>query len=167
MAEPIANPPDLEVRHRFRPGDIGRLVTLHGTIYAAEWGWDHTFEAYVAGPLAEFALRSNERERVWLVDFEGELSASVAIVQASALEARLRWLLISPRLRGRGLGRRLVEEAVSFARSCGYSSVFLSTVKELAVAGRLYDSIGFRVTSEERREIWGGVVTEQRYDLSL
>jgi GNAT superfamily N-acetyltransferase len=153
------------IRHEFRPGDIGQIVFMHGTTYAREFGWDHTFEAYVAAPLGEFAKRKNPRERVWLVDHGDELSASIAIVEASASEAQLRWLFLKPELRGHGLGRRLVSEAVNFSRDTGYSSIFLWTVKELPIASALYVSAGFRLTEETPRDLWGGHVTEQRYDL--
>lgn len=159
--------PDIEVRHDLRPGDIGTIVYLHGTLYANECGWDHTFEAYVAEPLGAFAKRSNTRERIWLVDFEGQLCASIAIVEVSAAEAQLRWLLVKPELRGSGIGRGLVREAIAFCRASGYRSLFLWTVKELTVAGRLYASFGFRVTAEHAAVLWGRRVTEQRYALAL
>lgn len=157
----------IEIRHRFRPGDVGRVVYLHGTLYAAECGWDHTFEAYVAVPLGEFAKRNNDRERVWLVDAHGELSGSIAMVEASPTEGQLRWLLLMPHLRGRGLGRRLVEEAIRFARAKGYASVFLWTVKGLSASAGLYTSVGFRLTSEQPRQMWGAEVIEQRFELDL
>ena len=127
----------IHVRHSFRPGDIGQIVFMHGTTYAREFGWDHTFEAYVAAPLGEFAKRKNPRERVWLVDRDDELCASIAIVEANECEAQLRWLFLKPEVRGQGLGRRLVTEAVEFSREAGYASIFLWTVKELPIASAL------------------------------
>ena len=158
---------EIAIRHHFRPGDVGRIVWLHGTLYAKECGWDHRFEAYVATPLGEFANRTSPRERIWLVDADGELSGCVAIVEAGDREAQLRWLLLAPNLRGLGLGRRLVEETITFSRAAGYESVFLWTVKELTAAGRLYASLGFRVTFEEVHDLWGGPVTEQKHALRL
>ena len=160
-------PRGVTIRHALRPGDIGDIVGLHGRLYAAEQGWDHTFEAYVAGPLAEFALAPGERERIWLVDRDGSLAGSIAIVQASQREAQLRWLLLHPDLRGLGLGGRLVREAISFCRECGYASVFLWTVSALVAAARLYEACGFWVTEEHTRMLWGATVTEQRYELAL
>jgi len=156
------------MRNHFRPGDIGKIVSMHGTIYAAEHGWDHTFEAYVAAPLGAFAARRKPRERIWLVDDDaGELAASIGIVEANPREAQLRWLLVAPALRGRGVGHRLIEEAVNFSRAAGYASIFLLTVNALTAAARLYDAFGFEVTHEEPHELWGAHVVEQRYDLPL
>lgn len=162
----MSTTPEPRVRHHFRPGDIGRIVYLHGTLYP-ERGWDHTFEAYVAVPLGEFASRSNPREKVWLVDVDEQLEGSLAIVEASETEAQLRWLLLTPRLRGRGIGRKIVEEAIAFCRASGYASLFLWTVEGLDASAALYASLGFRLVRSEPRELWGAHVVEQRYELAL
>lgn len=150
-----------------RPGDIGYLTYLHGVLYAQEQGWDYTFEAYVAAPLAEFARSHNERERIWIVERDGLVAGSVAIVEASKDSAQLRWFLLHPFLRGQGIGRLLAEEALSFCRASGYSRVFLWTVSALEAAARIYRSLGFQMTEENTHELWGATVTEQRYDLTL
>jgi N-acetylglutamate synthase-like GNAT family acetyltransferase len=160
-------PPGVGIRHELRPGDIGYLTYLHGVLYAKECGWDHTFEAYVAGPLGEFAKSRTGRERIWIVERGGQVAGSVGIVEASAEEAQLRWLLLHPDLRGHGLGRALIEEAIRFCRNSGYSSVFLWTESALKAAASLYRASGFRLTQEATHEMWGTVVTEQRYDLKL
>ncbi|MFL6278030.1 MAG: GNAT family N-acetyltransferase [Blastocatellia bacterium] len=160
-------PPGVRIRHELKPGDIGYLTYLHGTLYATEQGWDYMFEAYVAGPLAEFARSQKERERIWIIDRAGQVAGSIAIVEASAEAAQLRWLLLHPDLRGYGLGRMLVEDAIRFCRECGYASVFLWTVDTLKDAARLYIATGFRLMQEETHELWGGHITEQRYELSL
>ena len=157
----------MEVRHDLRPGDIGYLVYLHGILYAQEYGFDSTFEAYVAGPLFEFAKSHTDRERLWIVEKDGRIAGSVAIVKSSEREAQLRWLLLHPDIRGYGIGRTLLEEAVKFCKDCGYSSVFLWTVSTLTAAAKLYKSVGFCLTEEKTHELWGTVVTEQRYDLEL
>jgi N-acetylglutamate synthase-like GNAT family acetyltransferase len=160
-------PPNITVRHEFKPGDIGYLTYLHGTLYAKDSGWDHTFEAYVAGPLSEFAKSHSKRERIWLLDRDGKLAGSVAIVQAAADAAQLRWLLLHPDLRGKGLGRMLMEHALHFCRENGYRSVFLWTEASLTAAADLYKSFGFRLTEEKTHKFWGSTVTEQKYDLTL
>jgi GNAT superfamily N-acetyltransferase len=159
--------PSIRLRHEFKPGDIGYLIYLHGTLYAKEYGWDHTFEAYVAGPLAEFAKSRTERERIWIVEMDEQVVGSIAIVEASLEEAQLRWLLLHPKLRGQGVGRVLCEEAVGFCKSSGYRTIFLWTVSELRAAAGLYKAMGFRVTEENRHKIWGKTITEQRYELEL
>jgi N-acetylglutamate synthase-like GNAT family acetyltransferase len=162
-----ASQPSISIRHHLLPGDIGYITYLHAILYAPQQGWDHTFDSYVAIPLAEFAMRHSPQECIWIVEGQGTIMGCVAIVKFSEKEAQLRWLLLHPDLRGRGLGRRLVEEAASFCRNGGYSSVFLWTVSTLPVAARLYRSSGFRETEKVTRELWGSVVTEVKYQLEL
>ena len=95
----------MSIRNQLRPGDIGYIVYLHGVIYAQEYGWDYTFETYVAAPLAEFAKAPGARERIWIVEKDGQVAGSVAIVEVSEKEAQLRWMLLTADLRGYGLGR--------------------------------------------------------------
>lgn len=162
---PPENP--LCLRNDLRPGDIGYITYLHGILYAPQQGWDHTFDSYVAIPLAEFARRRNPKERIWIVESNGQIAGSVAIIEFSQKEAQLRWLLLHPDLRGRGLGRRLVEEAVAFAREAGYFSIFLWTVDSLPAAADLYKSMGFREREKVTHELWGSLVTEVKYELEL
>ena len=165
----------VRIRSELKPGDIGMVIYLHGTLYAKEQGWDHTFEAYVAGPLGEFARSPDRRGRLWIVEREsekdgdrgGEVVGSIAIVEASAAEAQLRWYLLHPDLRGGGIGRRLLEGAISFCRGEGYASVFLWTVSTLTAAAKLYREAGFRLTQEQEQQLWGATVIEQRYELRL
>jgi N-acetylglutamate synthase-like GNAT family acetyltransferase len=160
-------PPNIKVRQDLKPGDIGYLTYLHGSLYAQEYGWDYTFEAYVAGPLAEFAKSHNDRERIWIIEKDGKVAGSIAIVEASKAEAQLRWLLLHTDLRGYGIGKMLLEEAIGFCRDRGYRSVFLWTVSRLTSAAKLYGSSGFELTEENTHELWGAMLTEQRYDLIL
>jgi N-acetylglutamate synthase-like GNAT family acetyltransferase len=160
-------PPGITIRHNFKPGDVGYLTYLHGVLYAQEYGWDHTFEAYVACPLSEFAKSSNERERIWIVETNEVIVGSVAIVEASNTEAQLRWLLLQPDLRGQGIGRYLVNDTIHFCREMGYSSIYLWTVSLLTAATSLYKSLGFQITQEKTHPIWRAVLTEQRYNLEL
>ncbi|MBI4429069.1 MAG: GNAT family N-acetyltransferase [Ignavibacteriales bacterium] len=155
------------IRNDLRPGDIGSLILLHGTLYAKEFGWDHTFEAYVAGPLSGFAKSSSRSEKIWIVEKSETIAGSIAIVEASACDAQLRWLLLHPELRGLGIGKKLMDEALRFCRDCGYHSVFLWTEARLIAAARLYHSFGFELTEEKTHELWGTTVTEQRYELVL
>ena len=160
-------PPNVTMRNDLKPGDIGYLIYLHGVLYAQEYGWDHTFEAYVAGPLAEFAKARNDREQIWIVEKDASIAGSIAIVEASKQEAQLRWLLLHPDLRGHGIGKMLVEEAIAFSKEKGYSSLYLWTVSALATAGALYKAAGFQLKEENRHELWGTTVTEQRYEMRL
>lgn len=157
----------VSLRHDLRQGDVGYITYLHGTLYAQDQGWDYTFDAYVAIPLAEFARSQSSRERIWILEKEGRIVGSVAVVKFSDKEAQLRWLLLDPSVRGQGIGRSLAEEALEFCRTAGYSSVFLWTVKTLTIATKLYQSLGFRAIEEQTHELWGSIVTEVRYNLEL
>jgi N-acetylglutamate synthase-like GNAT family acetyltransferase len=159
--------PFVSIRHDLRPGDVGYITYLHGVLYSRDHDWDHTFDAHVALPLAEFAKSHTPRERIWIVEKEGRIAGSVAVVRFSEDEAQLRWLLLDPDLRGRGLGRRLVEDALDFSRQAKYSLVFLWTVSTLPAAAKLYKSVGFEMTEELTHELWGSTVTEVRYELAL
>src|SRR6476646_8340020 len=108
----------ITLRTTLRPGDVGAVVSLHGTLYAREYGFDATFEAYVAGPLAEFVRSGSDRERLWIAEQDGRLVGCIAIVLASAEAAQLRWFLVDPVTRGAGLGKRLLQEAIDFSRGC-------------------------------------------------
>ena len=157
----------LRIRNHLRPGDIGAIIYLHGILYAREYDFDHTFEPYVAAPLAEFVKKQNKREQIWIVEKEERVLGSVAIVRFSEHQAQLRWLILHPDLRGLGIGRQLVEEAVEFCRNSGYSSVFLWTVDFLGAALKIYTAAGFTLTETSTHEIWGKTLTEERYDLQL
>ena len=140
---------------------------MHGAIYAAEQGFDRTFETYVAGPLAEFAARGAPRERIWLGEEDCRLIGCIALVEAAHDVAQLRWFLVDPAARGRGLGTRLIAELIDFARARKYRSIFLWTVSALAPASRLYRAAGFAKTEERPGRHWGIEVIEEKYVLAL
>jgi N-acetylglutamate synthase-like GNAT family acetyltransferase/8-oxo-dGTP pyrophosphatase MutT (NUDIX family) len=162
-----ALPADTVLRHDLKPGDLGRIVTLHGTIYATEYSFDPTFEAYVAGPLSEFVRSRTDRDRLWIAERDGQLVGCIAIVAAAEKEAQLRWFLVDPSARGAGLGKRLLHEALTFCQHRGYGSVFLWTVSALTAAARLYRSAGFEKVEEKPGERWGVQVIEEKYVLKL
>lgn len=158
-------PPPFTLRHDLRPGDVGYIVYLHGTVYAREYGFDPTFEAYVAGPLAEFVRSRTDRDRLWVAEHDGRIVGSVAVVGTSGKEAQLRWFLVDPSARGLGLGRLLLVEAVAFWERCGYESLFLWTVRALTAAARLYRGAGFVKVEERPGKLWGVEVVEEKYVL--
>ncbi len=164
-----SQPPAL--RSDLRPGDIGAVVAMHGVLYAREYGFDVTFEAYVSKPLAEFVLRAAEaaalRERIWLAEQDGRVVGSVAIVAESPSVAQLRWFLVDPEARGAGLGARLLAEAVAFSRAAAYERIILWTVSALSGAARLYAGAGFRRVEAIPAHRWGADVVEEKYELSL
>jgi GNAT superfamily N-acetyltransferase len=155
------------IRHALHPGDVGAVVSMHGLLYAREYDFDSTFEAYVAAPLAEFVMRGSPRERLWLAEHDGEVVGSIAIVAESEPVAQLRWFLVAPEARGTGLGRRLIQEAMAFSRDAGYECVILWTISALHAAAHVYRSAGFeRVESIPGRR-WGVNVVEEKYRLRL
>src|SRR5207249_4937018 len=113
-------PTSFTLRHDLRPGDLGAIVRLHGILYAREYGFDPTFEAYVAGLLAEFVIAPSVRNRLWIAERGEQIIGCVAIVGVSAKEAQLRWYLVDPSARGLGLGRLLLHEAITFSKHCSY-----------------------------------------------
>lgn len=153
------------VRHDLRSGDLGALVSLHGTVYARECGFDATFEAHIARCLGEFVRARTERDQLWIAEWEGRLVGSIAIVGHSDKDAQLCWFLVDPSARSLGLGTRLLHEAVAFCRSCEYEYVFLRTASLLTAASRLLQSVGFRKVEERPSERWGVAVVEQWYVL--
>lgn len=160
-------PEGLTIRHDLKPGDLGAIVRLHGVTYAAEHGFDCTFEAYVAEPLAVFARSQTNRDRLWTVERESKIVGCVPIFGGPRSEAQLRWFLVDPTVRRMGLGRQLIVEALSFCRHCGYESVFLWTVSELTPAARLYRSLGFAKVEEKPGHLWGVDVVEEKYLVHL
>lgn len=155
------------LRHDLRPGDLGAIVRLHGIVYAREYDFDPTFEAYVAGPLSQFVLNYSDRERLWLAERGTDLVGCVAIVGASETEAQLRWFLVDPSARGAGLGKRLLGEAVDFAARRGYQSIFLWTVSALEAAAHLYRAAGFAKVESCPGKRWGVEVVEEKYHRGL
>jgi len=158
----------LHIRNNVKSGDIGSIVWLHGVQYAEEYGLDATFEAYVAGPLSEFILSPDkERQSIWIVESGGKVAGCVAIVRNSDEESQLRWLILHPDLRGKGIGKSLVAEAVKFSRNMGYAKVVLWTFSELAAAIAIYRKFGFIKTEEKAHYIWGKNLVEEKYELQL
>ncbi|MGH9867677.1 MAG: GNAT family N-acetyltransferase [Candidatus Polarisedimenticolia bacterium] len=167
MTTPSTSCRAVTIRTTLRPGDLGALIRLHGALYAAEHGFDHTFEAYVAGPLAQFALTASDRERLWIAERDGQIVGCIAIVSSDAPVAQLRWFLVDPSARGLGLGGTLLREAVEFSRSRGYASIVLWTVSTLTAAAHLYRLAGFRLVEEKPGRRWGVDLVEEKYELAL
>lgn len=151
-----------------RPGDIGWVIQRHGELYHREQGWGEGFERIVADIAARFVNTYDpERERCWIAERDGHRLGCVFVVAQSRRVARLRMLLVEPEARGSGLGRRLVEECIGFAREAGYHRMVLWTQRELAPARRIYAATGFRVVASEAQREFGHDLVAETWELDL
>jgi GNAT superfamily N-acetyltransferase len=152
------------IRRLGKPGDLGWIVMAHGEAYAAEYGWDTTFEALVARIVADY---DPERDAAWIAEVDGERAGCVFCVRADDETAKLRILLVQPSARGQGAGARLVDECVSYAREAGCRRLTLWTNDVLTAARRIYQAAGFTLTDEEPHHSFGKDLVGQTWTLDL
>jgi DNA-binding MarR family transcriptional regulator/GNAT superfamily N-acetyltransferase len=151
-----------------RPGDFGWVVQQHGELYAAEWGYNVEFEGLVAGIVAKFIANFDaKREKAWIAEVDGERAGCVFLVRQSATVAKLRLLILTPQARGLGLGGRLTDECITFARMKGYRKMVLWTQSHLLAARAIYETRGFRKVKAERNDAFGKHLTSETWELKL
>ncbi|WP_424629553.1 bifunctional helix-turn-helix transcriptional regulator/GNAT family N-acetyltransferase [Bradyrhizobium sp. SYSU BS000235] len=149
-------------------GDMGWVIQQHGLLYAQEYGWDMSFEALAADITAQFLKTFDPaQERCWIAEIDGHRVGSLFLVKESAEVAKLRLLLVDPLGRGRGLGKRLVEESVAFARACGYRKIMLWTQSILLAARGIYANAGFVHVASEPHHSFGQDLMGETWELSL
>ncbi|MGB6612569.1 MAG: helix-turn-helix domain-containing GNAT family N-acetyltransferase [Trebonia sp.] len=150
------------------PGDLGWVLQRHGAVYAAEYGWNSEFEAYVARIIAEYLTDSDPRRTAgWVAELDGVPAGFVCCVPEDDSTARLRLLLVESWARGLGIGGRLVDEVLRFARQAGYQGIVLSTVSVLASARRIYQRAGFTLVREQPEHSYGHDLMAEDWARSL
>ena len=151
-----------------RPGDIGWVISRHGKVYDDEYGWGLGFEALVGEIGARFLQEFDaKRERCWIAQMDGEPVGSVFVVKQSATVAKLRLLLVEPHARGKGIGRRLVQECIDFSRRAGYKKLVLWTQSNLTAARTIYAALGFRKMRSEPHREFGVPLVGEYWELTL
>jgi DNA-binding MarR family transcriptional regulator/GNAT superfamily N-acetyltransferase len=170
LLDPDAAPPKPQaaILRDPAPGDIGWVVQQHGEIYAREYGWNSKFEALVASIASEFLLKFQpEWERCWIAELNGERVGAIFVVRKSATVAQLRMLILTPGARGLGLGGKLVDECIAFARRKGYKKMVLWTNSCLVAARGIYAKRGFQLTQSEPHEGYGSPQVGETWELKL
>ena len=168
----LASPPqdnEVTIRRELRPGDAQAIVDLHRRVYCPEYGRNERFVTAVAESLAgRIALGwPAAGGAVWLLERGGRVAGSMALTVEGQGVGQVRWVVFEPSLRGKGLGRGLLDALLAFARSAGMSMLRLDTFSALEAAGHLYRQAGFRVVWERERDDWGPPITYQGYELHL
>jgi DNA-binding MarR family transcriptional regulator/GNAT superfamily N-acetyltransferase len=163
-----AEPKTPYLLRQHQPGDLGWLVHRQAILYADEYGWDGTYEALAAEIVAQFIKSYDPKcERCWIAEKDGTRVGGVFVVKASDEMAKLRLLHVEPEARGLGIGKRLVQECVRFARQAGYEKMTLWTQSILHAARHLYKQAGFQIVREEQYHSFGKDLTSETWELAL
>jgi GNAT superfamily N-acetyltransferase len=158
---------EIIIRHIIKPGDIGSIIKLHGEYYYKNYELNASFEPYVAIPLAECIQRNLNNERIWVVEKDKEVKGSIAITKYNTTTAQLRWYLLDEAVQGKGIGGKLIKEAIAFSKEKKYKNILLWTFSELTKAILLYKENGFTLVEETGHFKWGKAIKEQCYELKL
>ncbi len=152
----------------YKAEDVEYIVSRHRELYGIEYGFGPEFSEYVEKYVRKFHEHHDEnRESIWIAEAEGKPVGMIALVRVDETTAQLRWFLIEPEMRGRGLGCKLMNTAMDFSREKGYSHVFLWTVSILEAARTLYKRFGFRLTESKPNDSWGVELLEERWDMYM
>ncbi len=167
-AEPEPSPTRAYILRAPKPGDFGWIVARHAALYAQDYRWTGPFEGLCAQIVADYVNKHDpRRERCWIAELDGENAGSIMLVKDSEDVARIRMLLVEPTARGLGIGVRLVEECVSFARQAHYRKVTLWTHSVLTTARNIYERAGFKLVASQQHNSWGKKVIGETWELTL
>ena len=159
---------DISIRTALKPGDIGYVIYMHGTLYQQEYDFGVGFEAYVAKGFHEFYEHYDERlDRVWVAEHASKIVGFLLLMHRAVGEAQLRYFILDPAYRGIGLGKKLSNLYMEHLRNAGYDRSYLWTTNELYTAASIYRKMGFQLSEEIASESFGKPLKEQRYDLIL
>jgi GNAT superfamily N-acetyltransferase len=157
------------VRRELGRGDADAIAWIHARVYAPEYGMNDNFCESVRSSVNAAIAKGWPQAggAVWLIDGESGLAGSLGLTDEGDELGRVRWFVLAPELRGRGLGRRLVQELIAEARAAGFKRLELETFNALAAAAHIYRTAGFRLIWARERADWGPPITYQRYELEL
>lgn len=156
VLDPKPNPEEPYLLRSYGPGDIGWIISRHGIVYAQEYDFDETFEGLVAEIFARFLKHHDpKKENIWIAEREGERIGTVTIVDAGKKVSQLRCLLVEPKARGMGVGKRLIQQCIDFSKQNGYKKIKLWTQSHLAEARHLYERAGFQIVEKKQETNFG------------
>lgn len=159
---------EIRIRSNLQHGDVGKLIHLHGWIYAEECGYNHIFEGYVCQTFADFFKNYKpDVDRFWFAENGDEMVGAIAILGHSERAAQLRWFILHPEHRGGGIGKRMLEEALEYSKKQGFQRVFLETTSDQKTAIAMYTKAGFKKIREHAQRAWGIEHIEETYELIL
>ncbi len=158
---------DISIRTELQPGDLGNIIAMHGVLYHKEYKHGISFESIVAGGLHEFYQTYNPtNERIWIAEHQNRIAGTILLKNRNS-SAQLRYYLVNPEFRGIGLGSKLMQLFMDFARHCNYKHLYLWTTNELESAAHLYKRSGFKLTEDKPSTDFDKPLIEQRYDLTF
>ena len=153
---------EITIRSHFDANDLAKIVERHRIIYQEEYGYNSEFGDYVESFL------KGKIECIWIAEVDNTFAGCISVVRIDDRTAQLRKFLVEPKMRGRGIGKKLIRSLIEYCKEKKYEQIFLWTVDELLAARKLYEEFGFTLTeSKPKRLLWGKSITEQRWDLSL
>ncbi len=158
----------IHIRNHLVSGDIGTIIAMHGKLYHEGFGFGLGFEVYVAQSFAEFAGNFNkDQDHIWLAEEGEDFKGFISLVDRGKGIGQLRYFIITPDYRGKGLGKFLFDQLLAHAKTRGFKKLYLFTTNNLEVAASLYKKAGFALSEERQSNSFGIPLLEQRYELHL